>query len=441
LHFFIDFINIFRNLCPIFSVPNTKHMEKSLSILFYLRKSKKNKQGEAPIYQRITIDGKRCDFTTHRFVNPNQWDNVSGRVIGTKEKTRVINNHLSDLENKAYQEYNIMISTGKDITPESIRNKILGVKERQRSLLELFRFHADQIKDQIGSGYCEGTYKRYVVTIGKLERFLLHQYKQPDIPLTDLNHEFITGFDFFLRTIDKINHNTVVKYMKVLKKVVNLAVANEWIPSNPFSQFKAAYKDPNRGFLTAEELETIGKKRFSIPRLAIIRDLFLFSCYTGLSYSDIFALTPDDVQPGIDGEKWIIVNRLKTNERSPIPLLPQATEIINKYQDYPVNSSAGKLLPMKSNQKMNAYLKEIADLCGIKKDLSMHIGRHTFATTVTLSNGVPIETVSKMLGHTSIKTTQIYSKVVDTKISQDMKILKEKMNTEKPDQTARIISL
>ena len=416
-------------------------MEKSLSILFYLRKSKKNKNGEAPIYQRITVDGKRCDIATHRFSTPDQWDNVSGRVTGTKEASKVINNHLSSLESSTYKEYNILLSLGKDISPDSIRNRLLGIKDHQRKLLELFRFHTAQIKEQIGSGYCEGTYKRYNVTIGKLERFILHQYKRSDIPLSDLNHKFITGFDFFLRTVDKLDHNTVVKYIKVLKKVVNLAVANEWIPANPFIRFKAAYKDTNRGFLSADEIETIQKKKFVIPRLAIIRDLFLFSCYTGLSYSDIFALTPDDVQPGIDGEKWIIVNRLKTNERSPIPLLPHAIEIIDRYQDYPVNNNVGKLLPMKSNQKMNAYLKEIADLCGIKKDLTMHVGRHTFATTITLSNGVPIETVSKMLGHTSIKTTQIYSKVVDTKISVDMKELKEKLNTQKPGSKGKVVNL
>ncbi|MCD4728958.1 MAG: site-specific integrase [Bacteroidales bacterium] len=211
-----------------------------------------------------------------------------------------------------------------------------------------------------------------------------------------------------------------------------MAIANEWLQRNPFMNFKCSYKDTNRGYLTQEELDKLEAKEFSIKRLEIVRDIFIFQCYTGLAYSDVERLTPDDVSTGIDGEKWIIIYRQKTGGRSPIPILPRALEIINKYQDYPENENSGKLLPVKSNQKINAYLKEIGDLCGIDKNLSTHLARHTFATTVTLAHGVPIETVSKMLGHSSIRTTQIYSKVIDNKISADMVKLKECMNKTNP---------
>jgi site-specific recombinase XerD len=218
-----------------------------------------------------------------------------------------------------------------------------------------------------------------------------------------------------------------MKHIVRIKKIVSMALKNDWLDKDPFINYRASYEEVNRGYLTREELEILEQKEFTIPRLAKVRDVFIFCCYTGLGYADVEKLTPHDITTGIDGEKWIITFRKKTNHRSPVPLLPKAIEIIDKYKDYPENAAKGKLLPMGSNQRMNGYLKEIADICGISKNLTTHLARHTFATTVTLANGVPIETVSKMLGHSSIKTTQIYSKVVDSKISDDMSLLKKKL--------------
>ncbi len=219
-----------------------------------------------------------------------------------------------------------------------------------------------------------------------------------------------------------------MKYIKRLKKVVNFAIANEWLSRDPFMRFSCTYKEVKKEFLSIEELAVIEQKEFTIKRLEQVRDIFIFCCYTGLAYADVEKLSKDDLRIGIDGENWIIIYRQKSGGRSPIPLLPQAFSIISKYKGNPEADAKGKLLPVNSNQKMNGYLKEIADVCGITKNLTMHLARHTFATTVTLAQGVPIETVSKMLGHTSIKTTQIYSKVVDSKISSDMMKLKEYMN-------------
>jgi integrase len=218
-----------------------------------------------------------------------------------------------------------------------------------------------------------------------------------------------------------------MKYLKQLKKVVHQAISYGYLNRDPFSEYVTSYKEPYRGYLTQEELDSIEKKDIKIERLRVVRDIFLFMCYTGLSYADLARLTPADISTGIDGGKWIISERNKTGIRFSVPLLPKALDILEKYQDHPERAVRNTLVPMRSNQKMNSYLQEITDICGIVKNLTCHIARHTFATTVTLTNGVPIKTVSKMLGHKNLHTTQIYSKVIDKKISEDMEDLKKRL--------------
>ena len=225
------------------------------------------------------------------------------------------------------------------------------------------------------------------------------------------------------------NHNTTIKYLRNFKKIIHLAVANDWLYKYPFQAHKAKIKEVKRDFLTQEELERVNEKEFSTARLNVVKDVFVFCCYTGLSYVDVAKLTPNNLTKGLDNETWLFVDRTKTGSSSHVPLLPPALEIIQKYKDHPESGNKGLLLPVISNQKLNAYLKEIADICGINKHLTFHIARHTFATTVTLTNGVPIESVSSMLGHKNLKTTQIYAKVVKKKISEDMKKLKEKLGS------------
>lgn len=215
-------------------------------------------------------------------------------------------------------------------------------------------------------------------------------------------------------------------YLKEIKKILNQCIAKKWITQSPFTGFKMSNHETHKTFLTETELKLIGEKKIAIPRLEQVRDMFLFSCYTGLAYCDVEKLTKENVVIGVDGHRWISTQRSKTNTASKIPLLPVAASIVDRYSNHPVTEYSGKLLPVMSNQRMNSYLKELADLCGISKDLTFHSARHTFATTVTLTNGVPIETVSKMLGHKSLKTTQHYAKIVDKKISEDMRALKER---------------
>ena len=231
-----------------------------------------------------------------------------------------------------------------------------------------------------------------------------------------------------MRSVRKCANNTAVKYIKNFHKIINICLANGWLTKDPFANYKSKVKEVIREYLTEREIQDLMEKELVSDRLELVRDIFIFSCFTGLAYIDVKQLSNDNIVLGIDGDKWINKNRQKTDTSSRIPILPTAQFIIDKYANHPVCVNEDKLLPIFSNQKMNAYLKEIATVCGINKELTFHIARHTFATTVTLSNGVPIETVSKMLGHTNLKTTQHYAKILDKKISEDMKILKDKFS-------------
>lgn len=245
--------------------------------------------------------------------------------------------------------------------------------------------------------------------------------------LTEVTHKFITDYEFYLKTIQGLQHNSAMVNIKKLKKIIRQCVANDWLNKDPFKSYKITTKETNRNFLLKDEVETLRHKNFAARRLEQVRDIFLFSCYTGLSYTDVMTLTQKDISIGIDGEQWIFTTRIKTDTASRIPLLPVAKDILNKYAHEPEIIHSGRLLPKLTNQRLNSYLKEISDLCGFNKELTFHCARHTFATTVTLTNGVPIETVSKMLGHKSLRTTQIYAKILDNKVSDDMKALRHKL--------------
>jgi len=261
-----------------------------------------------------------------------------------------------------------------------------------------------------------------------------------DIDIRKINHEFVTSYEFYLKSVHKCNQNTTAKYIKNFGKIVRRCLDNGWIERDPFRNYKCKIIEVERAFLSQKEIENMFNKVFATDRLNQVKDIFLFSCFTGLAYSDVKKLSRKNIGIGVDGERWIFINRTKTDTRSNIPLLPIAKALLEKYENHPQAINQEKLLPILSNQKMNSYLKEIADVCEINKELTFHIARHTFATTVTLSNGVPIESVSKMLGHKNLKTTQHYAKILDLKVSDDMKILREKFNSTNPTRSDRYVS-
>jgi site-specific recombinase XerD len=293
-------------------------------------------------------------------------------------------------------------------------------------LLEVFQNHNEQMEALVGQEYAPGTLERYKTSYNHTKSYLKWKFQIEDLDITKLNFEFISDYEFWLKSVRKCDHNTTMKYLSNFKKIVIKCIKNGWLQKDPFIGFNMAKREVERTALTENELEIIQSKRFSIKRLKLVRDIFLFSCYTGLAYADVQKLKRSEIMIGVDGEKWIFTKRQKTDSSSRIPILPPALEILKQYQEDPQCKFQDKVLPVLSNQKMNSYLKEIADACGISKNLTYHIARHTFATTVTLSNGVPIETVSKMLGHRNLKTTQHYAKILDKKISEDMKNLRLK---------------
>lgn len=404
-------------------------MKYDLSVLFYPKKSQQDKKGLVPIYMRITVNSVRTELSSNRKIELLKWDSNSQRAKGRSEDSRALNNHLDYLENQVKHNFNSLNEKETEITAEILRDMLIGKHQKRFSLVTVFETNNKLVELEKGQKYSQSTIDQYKTTFERLKLFMLQDYNCGDMDLTKLDVLFIRRFEIFLKTKYGIEHNTIMKHLKQLKKVVHFAQQMGYIDKDPFILHQTAFKQFSRVSLTQEELKKIEEHKFSIKRLDRVKDVFLFVCYTGFSYSDLFLLTPECITKGIDGKNWIIYKREKTGVRASIPILSQAQAIIDRYKDDPECQVDNKLLPVISNQKLNSYLSEIADLCDINKHITMHLGRHTFATTVTLTNGVPIETVSKMLGHTSIKTTQIYSKVVDTKISSDMHNLEEKLTT------------
>lgn len=400
---------------------------QTLSILFYLRRDKQKSDTEVPIYMRITANGKRAEMAIHRHIDPKHWNNKSGVPKGSKNEIKQLNEYLALMRSKVYMAQKTLIEDGKPVTSVSIRNIVQGRSEKQHKLLEVFEYHNKLMEEKIPGEYSPSTLIRFKTTKNHVEDFIKKQYKTDDLFLSQLNHEFVSNLEHYFRTVRGCNNNSTVKYIKNLKKIINLAKKNDWLNRDPFMNYTGTTRPVKRDYLTADELTALENKKILVPRLAQVRDIFVFSCYTGLAYIDVFNLTWDNIVRGIDGERWIFTRREKTSIKSNIPLLPKALEIVEKYKDDPTCHIKHTLLPILSNQKMNAYLKEIAILADINKNLTFHVARHTFATTVTLTNGVPIESVSEMLGHTNIRTTQIYAKVIDKKVSRDMLDLKAKL--------------
>lgn len=413
-------------------------MKHKMSILFYAKSAKVAKNGLLPIYLRITINGARIELSTSRFVEKTKWNAEAGKMKGSSEEARLINTHLDTLRTKVYETENWMINNNQEINAQSFKNRLLGVEEKQRKLILIFEDHNKRMKELVGREFSINTLKKYETALSHTKEFLLCQYNIRDISIKQVDIAFINDFDFFLRNTKKCNNNSTIKYIRNFGKIIKQAYVNGWIEKDPFLNYKGKVKQTDRNYLTQSELQDIINKEIRIQRLDLVRDMFIFSCFTGLAYIDVFNLTKENVIKGIDGEMWISTHRQKTDSLSKIPILPVSERILDKYKDHPVCKNEDKLLPILSNQKMNAYLKEIADICGINKELTFHIARHTFATTVTLSNGVPIETVSKMLGHTNLKTTQHYAKILDKKISDDMQILKAKFNLESTKKASAI---
>jgi len=403
-------------------------MKNTFSHIFYIKRTKVDNKGKSVIYLRITVNGRRSEVSTQRKIEVDKWSSETGRAKGYSAESKRINEYLDIIQRKILNIHAILVEKNIPYTALKIRDHYLGKDDSVKMLVAIFNDHNNQVEKLIGKDFAAGTAERYRTAKMHVEDYIKLEYKQDDIPVKDVDHKFITGFEYYLKTVRNCSHNTAIKYITNFKKIIRIAYANDWISKDPFFNWKARLKIVDREFLSEVEIQAIMEKEISTQRLDQVKDIFIFCCFTGLAYADVKKLNENDVVIGIDGDRWIKTKRTKTDTRSNIPILPTAAEILEKYADHPEVLNGNKLLPVLSNQKMNAYLKEIADLCGITKNLTFHLARHTFATTVTLTNGVPIESVSKMLGHKSLKTTQHYAKILDRKVSDDMLALKLVLN-------------
>ena len=352
-----------------------------LKVSFIVR-SDKTQSGVSPVLMMLSIDGRRAYISTGHKVQVSDWDSSNGKFIGGSAKIRTLNEFLDRMRMDVIRIYNEMNSKLEDITVDELRKALKGENERRsKTLVEVCKLYNSSFEKLVGIEIGEITFKRYATFASKVEDFMKLKMGIKDIRLENIKYSF--------------------------------------------------------GYLTSDELQRIVDKEIKVIRLQEVRDCFVFCCYTGYAYKDAANLTPDHIGTGINGSKWIYTSRQKNDNVSNVPLLDQAMEIIEKYADHPDCVSKNKLLPMKSNQKLNAYLKELADICEITKPMTMHIARHTFATTVLLSNGVSMEATSKMLGHSSLKTTQIYGKILETRVGSEMEMLKAKLSTGKKSDQKR----
>lgn len=400
---------------------------QTYSLIFYAKKTKGNSKISA-IYMRITVDGKRTEISTGKTIKTSEWNSKSSKMSGRNSLAKNLNSFLEGLRTEVFESYIYLTNNRKMITCESLKNRFLRIDERKITLVDAFKDHNDQIKELIGKGFAHGTWQRYETSLRHTQQFMKWKYNISDIYVSEITPLFVTDYEFFLKTVRNCANNSAVKYIKNFQKIINICLDNEWMTKNPFANYKSRIIVNDVRFLTEAELEIIKDKNFKVERLRIVRDIFLFCCFTGLAYSDVKKLSNENIVNGSNGEKWIKIKRTKTKVESSIPILPIALDILEFYRTNHKCISDEKLLPVYSNQKINEYLKEITALCELDFDISFHTARHTFATSVTLNNGVSIETVSKMLGHTNIRMTQHYTKIQDRKIGEDMDLLKKILN-------------
>ncbi len=401
-------------------------MNNVFKVFFYPRKNYVNKNGEVGIRVFLSLNGDRTQFASELTIPLEMWDDEENRAFGKSSKAKVINNKLDDIEATLKFHYRELTRHDLFITVHQVRDAFLGVTVKIHMLLEVFKEHNEELSKRLGKDISSCAIAKYKRTSERLTDFIKSQFKKSDIPLKQINYGFINSFDNYLTSVWDCGTNTKVKYLQHLKRITTLAKNNGWIQADPFVNFKIKRKKSDRGYLMQEELMVIMQKKFTIRRLEHVRDIFVFSCFTGLSYIDVKKLKGNHIKNSFDGNLWIKKKREKTGIQSDILLLDIPKMILDKYKGM---MPEDLLLPVISNQRLNAYLKEIADLCGIEKNLTFHLARHTFATTITLAKGVPMETVSKMLGHTSLKTTQIYARITDQKIGYDMQELSKKLQS------------
>ncbi len=391
---------------------------KTFSVLFFIKRSKLLKNGEAPVCMRITVNGCMVDILVKRSCPVNLWNQAKECSRGKDRMSVELNRYLEITRSHVHRIYRELETAGKSISADLIRKLYYGGDEENKTLLHVFGEHNAQCRKLIGKDFVSKTVQRYETTTRYLSEFIRKEYRVSDIALNDLESDFISRFDAFLKIEKGCAHNSAITRLKNLKKIIHLALKNDWIRKDPFAYYRFRQEDTDPAFLTLEEIKAILCKEIGIKRVSQVRDVFVFCCFTGLAFSDVKELSAEHLVRDNNGKLWIRKKRQKTNVMCNIPVLPVAASILDKYRE--LSECTGKLLPVLSNQRMNSYLKEIADICGIGKNLTTHVARHSYATSVCLANGVSMENVAKMLGHADTSVTGHYARVLDQSIYRDM---------------------
>ena len=408
-------------------------MRSTFNVLFYIKRKEPKKDGRVVIMVRITINGIRSQFSSKLLVQPEQWDSKNERVKGLVAEARNQNRLLENIRSSLNVHYNKFMSIDGHVTPERLRNIFLGLEEQEQTITSFFDKYNDQYKLKVGTTSTHKTYTRYLLTRERLVEFMKQRYNLSDMPINEMTVSFIDEFYLYIRNNTECNHNSALKFLQRFRTILYFAKNNGLSFNDPFGSFRFRYDKVNRGYLDQDELDILYTKKFPSARLSQVRDIFIFSCYTGLAYVDVFELTEDKIRKAFDGHLWIMTKRQKTDVNTNVRLLDIPLAILEKYKGKQKN---GKVLPVISNQKINDYLEEIADICGNGKKITFHVARHTFASTVALGNDVPMESIQSMLGHADIKTTQIYAHVIDRKLSRDMDNMAKAVNNRNPEVNA-----
>jgi integrase len=398
-----------------------KTSNENLKVSFYLKK-KICRKGRCPVMGRITIENDMAQFSCKLEADPDLWDTNAGRMTGKSHHARMVNREIDKINVAVNAKYKEILSIRGQVTADEVKNAFQGTALSQETLLKVFREHNEAFEKRVGVNRAEKTYQNYQFGYVTLDRFIRKKYQVSDVSFRQLNYSFIENYDFYMRIDCRMAPYTVALKTTYLRKMVRIAIGRGIINHDPFTGYSAGRPKPSQKYVPVEELQKIMNTSLKSKTLDVTRDMFVFACYTGLSYIDLYNLSFRQIVKGNDGLLWLNTSRHKTDNLSRVPLLDDALLLIDKYRG---SASGNKVFPMKSCGHMNRQLKKIAALCGIERRLTFHMSRHTFATETCLSQGVSIETVSKMMGHKSLSSTQIYAKVTHNKVNEDMQALAE----------------
>ena len=400
----------------------------TFSLVFYINRTKEKKNGECPVMLRININGEKVALRLKRFILPDQWDPVRYQMKGRTKEAKIFNEYLEAVRIRAHQKYNDLLMQQEEVLATDLRDAILGINTaKTRTVIDIWEEHVDGLQKLIGKENTYATYQKHNTAKNHFKKFLQKYYRVNDVSIKAVDHRMIQQFNMYLKTEKGCNSNTATKFLQNMKRIIYISMRNGWLLKDPFVGISMSIKEVDRPYLTMEEIQTLIDFDSKIERLKRVRDIFVFSCYTGLAYIDVKKLKKAEIEGSDEIGYWIRTRRQKTDARANIPLLEIPMDIIKNYCRLDLLMPEDPILPVLSNQKVNAYLKELADVCGIHKELTFHVARHSFATSVTMTNGVPMETVSKMLGHKNMKSTQHYARIVDQKVGEDMKLLAAKL--------------